>query len=383
MAISVTSRQRIFLSAVIVAICVAPAVARAQETTDREAISHAKSLSRAFRAAAKRITPSVVTIQTKTNAKPPRADAPQENPFKGTPLEDLYPELERRRRQPSSGIGSGVIIDSSGIVLTNNHVIEGADEVIVRLPDGREFKATDVRADSDTDLAVLRIKVKGKLPAAKLGNSDQLEIGDWVIAVGNPFELESTVSAGIISGKGRTLGRIRRAAFLQTDAAINPGNSGGPLVNLDGEIVGINTAIASSSGGYQGIGFAIPVNLAKWVTPQLLKNGRVQRAFLGVSIGDVEAELARRLKVAPYSGVLVRQVFEDTPAAKAGMKEGDLITAFSGVKVRSARELQLVVERAPLKSIQKVSILRDGKPQSVKVTIEPLPNALGRQPADE
>jgi len=276
-----------------------------------------------------------------------------------------------------------VIIDSSGIVLTNNHVIEGADEVIVRLPDGREFKATDVRADSDTDLAVLRIKVKGKLPAAKLGNSDQLEIGDWVIAVGNPFELESTVSAGIISGKGRTLGRIRRAAFLQTDAAINPGNSGGPLVNLDGEIVGINTAIASSSGGYQGIGFAIPVNLAKWVTPQLLKNGRVQRAFLGVSIGDVEAELARRLKVAPYSGVLVRQVFEDTPAAKAGMKEGDLITAFSGVKVRSARELQLVVERAPLKSIQKVSILRDGKPQSVKVTIEPLPNALGRQPADE
>ena len=383
MAISVASRRRIFLSAVIVAICVAPAVARAQETTDREAIAHAKSLSRAFRAAAKRITPSVVTIQTKTNAKPPRADAPRENPFKGTPLEDLYPEWERRRRQPSSGIGSGVIIDSSGVVLTNHHVIEGADEVIVRLPDGREFKATDVRADSDTDLAVLRIKVKGKLPAAKLGDSDQLEIGDWVIAVGNPFELESTVSAGIISGKGRTLGRIRRAAFLQTDAAINPGNSGGPLVNLDGEIVGINTAIASSNGGYQGIGFAIPINLAKWVTPQLLKNGRVQRAFLGVSIADVEAKLARRLDVAPYSGVLVQQVFEDTPAAKAGMKEGDLITAFSGVKVRSARQLQLVVERAPLKSIQKVSILRDGKPQSVKVTIEPLPNALGRQPADE
>ena len=182
---------------------------------------------------------------------------------------------------PHDGMGSGVIIDKSGIVLTNNHVVEGADTVTVRLSDGREFKATDIKTDPQTDLAVLHIKAKGDLPAAHLGNCDNLEIGDWVIAIGNPFGQEKTVTAGIISGKGRELGS-QRTKFLQTDAAINPGNSGGPLVNLDGEVVGINTAIASNSGGYQGIGFAIPINQAKWVTEQLIKNGSVSRAYLGV-----------------------------------------------------------------------------------------------------
>jgi len=254
--------------------------ARAQED---DAVDQAKSLSRAFRAAAKKVLPTVVTVRTVVKPHEEKKGEPGQNPFKGTPFEDLFgdevpgfnfdvPET------PELGLGSGVIIDASGIVLTNNHVVEGADEVVVRLADGRELPATDIKVDARTDLAVLRIKASEPLPAAPLGDSDKLEIGDWVIAVGNPFELEGTVSAGIISAKGRTLGSVGRARFLQTDAAINPGNSGGPLVNLDGEVVGINTAIFSRSGGYQGIGFAIPINLAKWVTPQLIRGGRVERA---------------------------------------------------------------------------------------------------------
>ena len=185
------------------------------------------------------------------------------------------------------GTGSGVIIASDGLILTNNHVVSGADSVVVELADGREFTAEDIRTDPATDLAVLRIKKATNLPAARLGDSDTLRIGDWVLAIGNPFELEASVSAGIISAKGRSLGSAERASFLQTDAAINPGNSGGPLVNLRGEVVGINTAIASSNGAYQGIGFAIPVNLTKWVTDQLVSKGSVSRAWLGIGIAPV------------------------------------------------------------------------------------------------
>ena len=166
-----------------------------------------------------------------------------------------------------------MIIDPSGLILTNNHVVEGADEVLVELPGGQQYKAAEIKTDPRTDLAVVRIKAAESLPAAPMGDSDTLEIGDWVLAVGNQFELDGTVTAGIISGKGRSLSSNRRAEFLQTDAAINPGNSGGPLVNLDGEVIGINTAIASVTGGYQGVGFAIPINLAKWVTKQLIETG--------------------------------------------------------------------------------------------------------------
>ena len=219
-------------------------------------------------------------IRTVTRPQPAAEDQadntqPRENPFKGTPFEDFFrDELPGFRGMPRvpqrQGLGSGVIIDPSGIILTNNHVIDGADEVIVELADGREFRANDVRTDPQTDLAVLRIKVDEPLPAAQLGDSAAMDIGDWVLAIGCPFELDLTVSAGIISGKGRALAAGRRANFLQTDAAINPGNSGGPLVNLDGEVVGINTAIASSTGTYQGVGFAIPSDLAKWVMAQLI-----------------------------------------------------------------------------------------------------------------
>lgn len=347
-----------------------------------QAVQHAKALSRAFRQAAEVAVPTVVTIRTSTRQQP-AAPGERENPFEGTPFEDFFDDNDVDRffqpgpRGSRDGVGSGVIIDPSGIILTNNHVVEGADEILVELSDGREFKAHEVKTDPATDLAVVRLKDVDSLPAAKMGNSDDLEIGDWVIAIGNPFELELTVSAGIISGKGRVLGAIDRAMFLQTDAAINPGNSGGPLVNLDGEIVGINTAIASSSGGYQGVGFAIPINLAKWVTAQLIERGSVQRAYLGVVIGEVNAALAEQFGVPRNGGVLVSEVLPDTPAADAGFQEGDLITSFAGRPVRRPRDLQSVVEQMPLDEEQEVKILRNGEPQTLAVTVRVMPSEYG------
>jgi len=274
-------------------------------------------------------------------------------------------------------MGAGVIIDKSGIVLTNNHVVQGADEVIVHLPDGREYKAEDIKTDEQTDLAVLRIKASGDLPAAKLGDSDTMEIGDWVIAVGNPFELEQTVSAGIISGKGRELGSIRRAKFLQTDAAINPGNSGGPLVSLDGGVIATNTATATNNGSFPGIAFAIPSNMAKWVTNQLIKKGSVERAYLGVSIRELSGELAKKFGAKAGEGVLVGEVMPGTPADKAGFKDGDVVLQLGDQKVHNPRELQEIVERLPVDSKQTVEVLRDGKRQNLTVVLKPLPRSFG------
>ena len=283
-------------------------------------LRHAEALSEAFHSAAEMTMPSVVTIVAKTKAHPvarSRSGGKGENPFKGTPFEDFFKDHDMGdmfpRNTPRQGMGSGVIIDPAGIVLTNNHVVDGADDVVVHLADGREFKGEDIKTDEQTDLAVIRIRGAGTLPAAKLGDSDKMRIGDWVIAIGNPFELEQTVSAGIISGMGRELGRgvgqngrlPFRARFLQTDAAINPGNSGGPLVDLHGEVIGINTAIATNTGSFSGIGFAIPSNVAKWVTGQLIQKGNVERAYLGVSISQVTPELAKHLGAPTSDGVLI------------------------------------------------------------------------------
>ncbi len=352
------------------------------------ALRYAQELSEAFHNAADIAMPSVVTIRSKAKAHPvakSRGGGPTprgENPFKGTPFEDFFngrslDDLTPQQMPHREGMGSGVIIDASGIVLTNNHVVEGADEIIVHLADGREFKGEDIKTDEQTDLAVVRIRGAGTLPAATMGDSDKLRIGDWVMAIGNPFELEQTVSAGIISGMGRELGEARRAKFLQTDAAINPGNSGGPLINLHGEIVGINTAIATNTGSFNGIGFAIPINLAKWVTGQLIQKGSVQRAYLGVGIGDMSPELAKKLGAQRGAGVLVSQVFPDTPAAAAGFEAGDIITKFAGQKVKNARELVEFVERVPLDSKQEVEVLRDGKTVTLSVTAKSLPKEFG------
>ncbi|HVX09778.1 MAG TPA: Do family serine endopeptidase [Pirellulales bacterium] len=367
----------------------------AQEQTQApasvEARQQANSLSTAFRKAAEMAVPTVVTIETRTKPHVTRdlrgkKDGEEqfrgENPFKGTPFEDFFGRFGEGHRSfqipQRQGMGSGVIVDKSGIVLTNNHVVEGADEVTVRLSDGREFKASDIKTDPATDLAVVRVEGAGSLPYAKLGDSDQLQIGDWVIAVGNPFGLDSTVSAGIISNKGRELESNRRSRYLQTDAAINPGNSGGPLLNLDGEVVGINTAIASNSGGYQGIGFAIPSNQAKWVMQQLIKSGVVQRAFLGVKPGEVSAELASHFGVSRRGGALVEEVVPNTPAARAGIRRGDVIVEFAGAKVRSPRDLQEAVERTPIDSTQDLKLVREGKPVDLQVVVKPLPKEIGQ-----
>ncbi len=357
-----------------------PAVKRGADTASKE---HAENLSRAFRDAAEGILPTVVTIETRTKAQESSADKDQENPFEGTPFEDFFndPQSPFGRRfggrgfsmRPREGMGSGVIVDASGIILTNNHVVEGADEVVVRLADGSDYIARDIKTDPDTDLAVLRIEAAQSLPVAQLGDSDSLQIGDWVIAVGNPFGLDQTVSAGIVSGKGRELASNQRRNFIQTDAAINPGNSGGPLVSLDGEVVGINTAIASNNGSYQGVGFAIPSNLAKWVMAQLIEKGSVQRAYLGVKIGEITDDLAEVLGVRRGQGVVVGEVLPGTPAAEAGFEEGDIITQFAGKPVSKPRALQELVERSALNSKQQLLVIRDGQPLALVVVVRPLP----------
>jgi len=376
--------------------------ARAADTV-ADARAHATALSTAFREAAAAASPSVVVVRSEVKPRREqgrdrqRRGGGRENPFRGTPFEDMFPDgipegfefdMPEGRGGPRSGTGSGVIVDASGIVLTNNHVVEDADEVTVELADGREFKATEIKTDPESDLAVVRLAGAKDLPVAKLGDSDKLETGDWVIAIGNPFELETTVSAGIISGKGRELGSVERAKFLQTDAAINPGNSGGPLVNLAGEVIGINTAIASNNGSYQGVGFAIPVNLAKWVGGQLVANGRVQRGYLGVQIGALSREMASKLGVKDRKGVLVNDVVAGTPAAEAGVEELDVITAFDGQLVDGPRTLQEVVERSDFDKPHRITVLRDGRKEELDIAVRPLPDRVAdagppRRPAGE
>ncbi len=358
----------------------------AKTPQDHEAIGAANALSHAFRHAAEVADPSVVKIHSHTVAKKVKGTARGRNPLEG--LEDMLPgdsdmfkhfdfkQFDNGAVPERDGVGSGVIIDKSGIVLTNNHVVQGSDELIVTLSDGREFKATDVKTDPQTDLAVIRIKAKDDLPAAKLGNSDDLAVGDWVIAIGCPFELDHTVSAGIISSKSRELSDLNRSRFLQTDAAINPGNSGGPLVNIDGEVVGINTAIASSSGGNQGIGFSIPINSAKWITSQLIDKGKVSRGYLGIQLEEINADLAGKLGVRKGDGVLVADVMPNTPAAAAGVKEGDIVTGFSGTAVHNPRELRDLVEKTPVGSKHSLTVNRDGKSMSMDINIKALPDSL-------
>ncbi len=357
-----------------------------------ESLEAANHLSTAFRTVADELLPAVVAIENRpklawndngqSGALPSNNELRQQNPFKGTPFEDMFRDFQVQPRRggrampmpkPRAGIGSGVIIDSSGIVLTNNHVVAGGGEVIVRTHDGSEFVATDVWTDPKTDLAVVKIESSSDLVAAKLGDSDQVSIGDWVLALGQPFGLESTVTAGIVSAKHRGIGITDRENFLQTDAAINPGNSGGPLVNLRGEVVGINTAIHSRSGGNDGIGFAIPSNLARWVGDQLISTGSVKRAYLGVGIQPVTQDLAKQLSVKPRSGVVVTEVFPDTPAAAAGLKSGDVIVRFGDKKLNSPQSLQLAVERSPIGSEITLEVVRNGKTIELTYTAQEQP----------
>ncbi len=358
----------------------------------QRATSSAKDLSVAFRLASARVLPSVVAIETRSTPVRTRVNEKRfgqvpnrGNPLEGTPLEDLFRglpsdgqfqfEMPSPDMQPQQGLGSGVIIDASGLIMTNNHVVRGAEhsQITVRLQDGREFTASSVATDPKTDIAIVKIDGATDLVPARLADSDQISVGDWVLALGQPFGFESTVTAGIISATHRGVGINERENFLQTDAAINPGNSGGPLVNLDGQVVGINTAISSRTGANSGIGFAVPINIAKWVGDQLAQEGKVRRAYLGVGIQQVDARLAQQLGIRPREGVVVTQVQPGTPADRAGIEAGDVILDFAGLKIHSPRDLQFAAERAMLGKTHELNIVRNGQPKTLSLVPEELP----------
>jgi serine protease Do len=363
-------------------------VSQAREVQPAQAPPEAEALSSGFRHAAKAALPAMVSIEVR--GKAPAApqvngrDVDPDDIFEGSPFGELFKRDPRLKdmfkfRAPQQmprthGMGSGFIIDPSGIILTANHVVADAETVKVKLNDGREFIATDVKTDPRTDVAIVRIKADGKLPAIRLGDSDAVEIGDWVLAIGSPFGLDATVTAGIISAKGRGPKITEREDFLQTDAAINPGNSGGPLINLTGEVVGINTAISTRSGGYDGVGFAVPINLARWVADQLIARGTVTRAYLGVAIQQVDSDLSKNFDVPVGKGALVTQVMPDSPAAAAKLETGDLVMKFNGREIHGPRDLQGVVERLQVGSSYPMVIVRDGKEMTVNVTVKEMPN---------
>ena len=350
-------------------------------------LPNAQDLSVAFRSAAAEALPSIVSIQTTINAKraPGRGQqllddeipAPLRQFFQNDPrMEELFQNKGRPRAIPQQhGMGSGFIIDASGVILTNNHVVKGADEVKVTLNDGREFIAKDVKTDPRTDVAIVRIEATD-LKAIKLGDSHAMQVGDWVLAIGSPFGLDMSVTAGIISAKGRNNKITDRADFLQTDAAINPGNSGGPLINLRGEVIGINTAIATESGGYDGIGFAIPTHIAGWVSQQLMTAGEVKRGYLGTQIQPVDANIAKQFHVKVREGALVRLVMPNSPAEKAGVEPGDVILKLNGQAITDPASLQGAVEQLSVGKSYPLEIIRDGKRQTLTTTIEAMPKSF-------
>jgi len=282
-------------------------------------------------------------------------------------FEKFFGDIPKDFRQRS--LGTGFIIDSKGLMVTNNHVIEGAEKIKVKLAEGKEHDAEVKGRDPKTDLALLQIKGPGPFPYLPLGDSDAIQVGDWVLAIGNPFGLGHTVTQGIISAKGRVIGAGPYDNFLQTDAAINPGNSGGPLINLKGEVVGINTAIVATG---QGIGFAIPSNLAKSIIPQLEEKGKVTRGMLGVQVQTVTPELAKSFGLAEPRGALVAEVNPGTPAEKAGIKRGDIIIEFNGTPIKEMNELPRLVAATPPGTKVTVKVLRDGKEKTFSLTVTEL-----------
>jgi serine protease Do len=321
-----------------------------------------------YRDVVKRVLPAVVSLEvtgkTKAEAQPPDND---------------IVTTQEPGKTPKPGFGSGVIIDSRGVVLTSYHVVEGAPTVEVTFADGRKMVSRDIRGDKKTDVAIVMLDGKGagNLPYLQLGDSEAMEIGDRVLAVGAPFGLSGSVTHGIISGKGRSgLNLNTYEDFLQTDAAINPGNSGGPLISLDGKVVGINAAIKSKTGGFQGVGLAVASNICKSVVQGLLNEGVVRRGYLGLQVRELTPAQAGQLK---QSGVVVAEVYENTPASRAGLKAGDVITALGGRPVPDTRTLQTIVTGLPLKKAVSLSILRNGKTLTLSVIIEELPQEFSVQ----
>ena len=291
-------------------------------------------------------------------------------PFnKDDPVQDFFNKFyggDQQREFKQRSLGSGFIIDKAGFIVTNNHVVENADKIKVKLKDGDEYDAELVGRDPNTDLALIKIDAKKELPTVKTGNSDSLRVGQWVVAIGSPFGFEQTVTAGIVSAKGRVIGSGPYDDFIQTDASINPGNSGGPLINLQGEVVGINTAIIASG---QGIGFAIPITMAKGIVDQLKSSGEVTRGWLGVAIQPLSSELAAYYGIKDGKGVLVTDVFKGDPAEQAGIRPQDIILEINGKKVDDSRDLTRTIANKPVGETVAIKLLREGKEQQVKVKL--------------
>jgi serine protease Do len=361
----------VFIIGLALGLAVSPALSQDQSDRDRDVL---RAFSRSIARVAADVKPTVVSIYT-TRAiamQVPRLPFPEGHPF-----EDLFPNFPKRMPQrPESrnrkvrGLGSGFIIDAAkGLIVTNHHVIDNADEIKVRLTDKREFEAKLVGSDEKSDLAVIKIQA-GNLKQVVFGNSDKLQVGEFVVAVGSPFGLRETVTAGIVSAKGRAgLSIEDYEDFIQTDAAINRGNSGGPLVDIDGRVVGVNTAILSRTGGSVGVGFAIPINMARPIVQQLVRHGKVTRGFLGVLIQDVSSEMADRLGLDKAAGALVSQVMPDTPAARAKIQVGDVIVSYDGEPVSGVAKFRNRVAATPPNTKTKLVVLRDGKRKTLTVSI--------------
>ena len=329
--------------------------------------SFSKEIPSSFADLAEKLMPSVVNISTTTTI------TTQSNPFPfqfppGSPFEDMFKEFGAPQERKSSALGSGFIIDEKGIVVTNNHVIQDAENIIIRVNGDKEFNAKVIGSDPLSDIAILQLETKEKFTPVKFGNSDNARIGDWVIAIGNPFGLGGTVTSGIISARNRSIGLSRYEDYIQTDASINSGNSGGPLFDMNGDVIGINTAILGRSGSI-GIGFAIPSNSAKIVIDQLIEFGETKRGWLGVRIQDVTKEIAEVEKLDEPRGALVASVAENSPSDKAGVKAGDIILEFNGEKIKVMKELPMIVARTEVGKKVKVKIWRDKKEITKTITL--------------
>jgi len=375
---------------VILALSVAiTSITHARESADPVAVPAAKDrpimtlkdLNNAFVDIAKSVTPSVVMITTAQTLK-----VRQGNPFGMDPFAELFgfrqqPREQQFRRQ---GLGSGVVISADGYLLTNNHVVADADSIIVQFADGKTKAAKVIGTDPNTDVAVIKVNATGLVPI-KIGNSDSLQVGEMVMAVGSPLNpnLAHTVTQGIVSAKGRSnVGLADYENFIQTDAAINPGNSGGALVNLDGELVGINAAIASQNGGFQGIGFAVPINMAIRIKDQLIAGGKVTRGYLGVNIQDVNDQLAQAMSLRRSQGALIGNVADSSPASRAGLQAGDVITAFNSQQIENSAQLRSqIASTAPGTSV-KLTVLRDNQEKDYEVALGELASASGRAGGD-
>jgi Do/DeqQ family serine protease len=344
-----------------------------------------------FAKVASKVIPAVVNISTekKVTIKTPGFE------FEW-PFEDLFRDFFKNLPQPepiqrrTHTLGSGVIVDPRGYILTNNHVIGNYDKIIVKLSDKREFTSNKVKLigrDTKTDLAVLKVEADEPLPYAEMGNSDEIKIGDWAIAIGNPFGLEGTVTVGVISAKGRSGIPLPEGPtyqdFIQTDASINPGNSGGPLVNIKGEVIGINTAIRSPVGANVGIGFATPINLAKRIFDELVTKGKVTRGYLGVAPQEVTEDMREAMGIAEPGGVLIRDVVSKTPAERAGLKPGDVITKFDGKKITGVEQFRRVVAETKPGTKVTIEYIRDGEKRTVEAKLEEYPEEVAQAPSEQ